>query len=230
MVYLVFELKSNLGKISMELLKLVKCVIQNSKLSTVFLILSFSSFSSCITWIESKLEPPMDSVYRQAKGEQKLTISFRHKGVDYSKMTEQAVQEYNPQMQRWLQPGMDLAKEKGIFKEVEYVGLDPFPSGRHISIEQGEDSNAWTITNAILAGLTLNWFPTYLRPDHIFKISYSENGTIRKEYQYRFTYHSLNWNLFIPFWLFRNQQVSNDKMMSLLFQYLMRDLINDGII
>lgn len=186
--------------------------------------------TSCISWLGDHQEALQESELRPARGEQTLTISFRYKNLDYSQMTEQSIREYKPQLLRWMQPGMDRLTRRGIFEKVEFVGLDRVDTGRHLDIQQEEDSGAWTITNAILAGLTLNWIPTYVRPDHVFYVSYYENGQERKTYNYRFTFHSINWNLFLPVWLIYSNQDTNDNLYATLFEYIARDLIKDEVI
>ena len=86
------------------------------------------------------------------------------------------------------------------------------------------------MTNAVIAGLTLNWIPTYTNPDHRFVVNYYEEGELRKQYEYTFSFHSLNWNLFLPIWLISSNQDTNDSIYATLFSYVARDLIKDNVI
>lgn len=197
----------------------------------VFIFFFFNlMFSSCITWLGNSNDPLDDTQFRKARGNQSLTLSFRFKNIDYSQVTDSNKSDYMPQLTRWMQPGMDKLKERGVFEKVEFIGINKSDQGRHLEILQEEELGTWTVINAILAGFTLNFLPTYLKPDHIFNIKYYENGKILQEYKYRFTFHSLNWNLFLPIWLIYSNQDTNDQMYSTLFEYIARDLIIDDAI
>lgn len=196
------------------------------------LALALLTMPGCITWISGNDANLDDSQFRAARNADEVTISFRYSNVDYSAMEQDKTieQRYAPQLQRYMQPGMDALVSRGVFKKVEFVGINRAESGNHIEVLQEEITGAWTITNAVIAGLTLNWIPTYTNPDHRFVVNYYEDGELRKQYEYIFSFHSLNWNLFLPFWLIASNQDSNDSMYATLLLYVARDLIQDKVI
>ncbi len=196
------------------------------------LALALLTMPGCITWISGNDANLDDSQFRAARNADEVTISFRYSYVDYSAMEQDKTieQRYATQLQRYMQPGMDALVSRGVFKKVEFVGINRAESGNHLEVLQEEITGAWTITNAVIAGLTLNWIPTYTNPDHRFVVNYYEDGELRKQYEYIFSFHSLNWNLFLPFWLIASNQDSNDSMYATLLLYVARDLIQDKVI
>lgn len=175
------------------------------------LLLIWAALSSCITWLGGD-RIPADTEFRGRQVAKELTISFNYKNVDYSQMDASIQGQYMANFEDWLRPGMDAVKATGLFESVRFVGMDIPEKGHHLQIVQDEDSGAWTIVNAVIMGLTLNWIPTYVCPDHVFQVNHYRDGQKAQTLDYRITYNSVNWNLFFPFAIADSNPSANQRL------------------
>ncbi|MCB1138667.1 MAG: hypothetical protein KDK23_07925 [Leptospiraceae bacterium] len=175
------------------------------------LILILTALPSCITWLSGD-RIPADREFRSTQVAEELTISLNYKNVDYSQMDTSMQGQYMANFEDWLRPAMNALKSTGLFETVRFVGMDIPANGHHLQIVQEEDSGAWTITNAVIMGLTLNWIPTYVRPDHVFRVSHYVDGRKMQDLNYRITYNSVNWNLFFPFVIADSNPSANQRL------------------
>ncbi len=188
------------------------------------MIMLLSSFASgCITWISGDEEILQSAYQTSSNVAPPLTISYTYENWDSSSLDDSTRELYYYSWKARLQSGLDELKDSGRFQDVEFVGLEPRKSGNHLAIEFSENTGPISSVMAVLAGLTLNWIPTYGNTDISFKVRFYRDGSLIQEYDNDYVFHLLNWNLFLPFWLAQ----SDDDTVRDMHLHLLRSVVAD---